>query len=45
MQEPKGIVFLGGGGGGNFLVKDYWGCAAEWGRIFTNGLTIMGLHF
>ena len=28
-----------------FLVKDYWGCAAGWGRIFTTGLTIMGLHF
>ena len=39
----------GGGGGGGaegyFLVKDYWGCAAGWGRIFTTGLTIMGLHF
>ena len=32
-------------GGGYFLVKDYWGCAAGWGRIFTTGLTIMGLHF
>ena len=31
--------------GGYFLVKDYWGCAAGWGRIFTTGLTIMGLHF
>ena len=28
-----------------FLVKDYWGCAAGWGRIFTTRLTIMGLHF
>ena len=27
-------------GGEYFLVKDYWGCAAGWGRIFTNGLTI-----
>ena len=35
----------GGGGGGYFLVKDYRGCAAGWGRIFTTGLTIMGLHF
>ena len=34
-----------GGGGGYFLVKDYWGCAAGWGRIFTTGLNIMGLHF
>ena len=33
------------GGGGYFLVKDYWGCAAGWGRIFTTGLTIMGSHF
>ena len=34
------------GGGGYFLiVKGYWGCAAGWGRIFTTGLTIMGLHF
>ena len=32
-------------GGVYFLVKDYWGCAAGWGRIFTTGLTIMGLHF
>ena len=32
-------------GGGYFLVKDYWGYAAGWGRIFTTGLTIMGLHF
>ena len=31
--------------GGYFLVKDYWGCAAGLGRIFTTGLTIMGLHF
>ena len=21
--------------GGYFLVMDYWGCAAGWGRIFT----------
>ena len=33
------------GGGGYFLVKGSWGCAAGWGRIFTTGLTIMGLHF
>ena len=33
------------GRGGYFLVKEYWGCAAGWGRIFTSGLTIMGLHF
>ena len=30
------------GGGGYFLVKYYWGCAAGWGRIFTTGLTIIG---
>ena len=34
----------GGGGRGYFLVKDYWGCAAGWSRIFTARLTIMGLH-
>ena len=34
-----------GRGGGLLLVKDYWGCDAGWGRIFTTGLTIMGLHF
>ena len=32
-------------GGGYFLVKDYWGCAAGWGRIFTIGLTIIGWGF
>ena len=31
--------------GGYFLVKGYWPCAAGLGRIFTAGLTIMGLHF
>ena len=31
--------------GGYFLVKDYWGGAAGWGRIFTTRLTIMELHF
>ena len=35
----------GGGGGGHFLVTGEWGCAAGWGRIFTTGLTTMGLHF
>ena len=29
---------------GDFQVKGYWGCAAEWSHIFTTGLTIMGLH-
>ena len=32
----------GGGGGGRYFL--IWGCAAEWGRIFTTGLTIMGSH-
>ena len=31
--------------GGYFPIRGYWGCAAGWGRIFTTGLTIMGLHF
>ena len=26
-----------------FLTRAYWGCAAGWGRIFTTGLTIMGI--
>ena len=30
-------------GDGYFL--GYWGCAAGWGRIFTTGLTIMGVAF
>ena len=34
-----------GGGGGYFLIRGYWGFAAGWGRIFTTGLTIMGLYF
>ena len=38
-------VVTGKGGGVYFLVKGYRGCAAGWGRIFTTGLTIMGLHF
>ena len=33
-----------GGGGGYFFIRGSWGCAAEWGRIFTTGLTIMGSH-
>ena len=33
----------GKGGGGEIPIK--WGCAAEWGRIFMTGLTIMGLPF
>ena len=28
-----------------FLVKDYWGCAAGWGRIFTTRLPIRGYIF
>ena len=33
---------LRGRGGGHFLAMGYWGCAAEWGLIFTTGMTIMG---
>ena len=33
------------GGGEYFLAKGYWRYAAGWGRIFTTGLTIMGLHY
>ena len=32
------------GGGGYFLVKGYWRCAAGWGCIFTTGLAIMELN-
>ena len=42
--RPLGLLLLEEfprGGGGYFLVKGYWGCAAAWGRIFTTGLTIM----
>ena len=37
----------GGAGGGGVLPykRRLWGCAAEWGRIFTTGLTITGSHF
>ena len=34
-----------GGGGGYFLIRGQWGCAAGWGRIFKSGVTIMGWHF
>ena len=27
------------------ILMGYWGCAAGWGRIFTTGLTKMGLPF
>ena len=43
--DRKRTASPAGGGGGYILVKDYWGCAAGWSRIFTTGLTIMGLHF
>ena len=33
------------GGGGYFLIRGQWRCAAGWGCIFTPGLTRMGLHF
>ena len=36
---------LPGGGGEVLPYKRLWGCAAEWGRIFTTGLTIRGSHF
>ena len=32
------------GGGGYFLTRGLWGCAAGWGRIFTTGVTMMGSH-
>ena len=38
------LSFVLAPGGGYFLIRDYWGCAAGWGRI-PAGLTIMGLHF
>ena len=38
---PRG----GGVGGGYSLVTGLWGCAAGFGLTFTNGLTVMGLHF
>ena len=44
MRPARSAVTPGGGGGGHFLVTGLWGCAARWGRIFTTGLTIMGLH-
>ena len=33
------------GGGGYFLVKGYWGCAAGWGRIFHNWTDYNGVTF
>ena len=42
MKTKNSIFSLGGGG--YLLVKDYWGCAAGWGRIFTtdyNGVTFL----
>ena len=46
LTERPGV---GWRGGGYFPVKDYWGCAAGWGRIFTTGyifsrVTRMGSH-
>ena len=35
----------GGGGGGYFLLIGLWVCASGRGRFFTDGLTIIGLHF
>ena len=34
-----------GGGGFTSLGIGYWGCTAEWDRIFTTGLTVLELHF
>ena len=47
MQTGKdlALAIIRGGGGKYFLLMGSWGCAAGWGRIFTTGLTIMGLHF
>ena len=39
------IQIPGGGGGSYFPVKDYCGYAAGWGRIFTTGVTIVGVTF
>ena len=33
------------GGGGYFLLIGLWVCASGRGRFFTDGLTIIGLHF
>ena len=42
LEKFKKIRYMGGG-----VLRYKWlmGCAAEWGRLFTTGLTIMGLHF
>ena len=37
--------FPPGRGGGLLPYKRLMGCVAGWSRIFTTGLTIMGLHF
>ena len=39
------LLRKGRGGGGYFLVIGSWECAAGWDRIFTAGLTEMGLPF
>ena len=50
-ETPNWLIECGGsltisrGGGGYLIVKDYWRCAAGWGRIFTTRLTIMGYIF
>ena len=41
----KRVRSVNPGGGGYFLIRGFWGCAAGWSRIFTTGLTIMVLHF
>ena len=40
-QCPAG----GAGGEGYSLVMSYWGCAAGWGRIFTNSTDFNGVAF
>ena len=45
MIYSKEIIFLRRPGGGHFLIRGEWGCAAGWGHIFTTGVTIMGLQF
>ena len=46
MYLRQGLALLGVGGGGFIsLGIGYWGCTAEWDRIFTTGLTVLELHF
>ena len=45
MYLRQGLALLGVGGGFISLGIGYWGCTAEWDRIFTTGLTVLELHF